>query len=73
MARGVSRSNWAGGGPVLTAPAGHLDQPPEIGVQQVGVVAQQVVDQPSRGRVAGQRAQQVIRGVLPPAPPAMSQ
>ena len=40
-------------------------------MQQVGVVAEEVIDQPAGGGVAGQRAQQVLRGILPPAPSAM--
>ena len=46
-------------------PVGGLDQPPQIGVQQVGIVAEQVIDQPGGGGVAGQRAQQVLRSILP--------
>ena len=66
MAWGVSRSSRARrrpgcGGSVVS----DLHQPPQVGVQQVRVVGEQVIDQPGRLRVAGQRAQQVIRGVLP--------
>ena len=39
-------------------------------MQQVGVIAEQVIDQPGGACMAGQRAQQVPRGVLPPAQPA---
>ena len=56
---GSRRRLWARGA------VGDLHQPPEIGVQQVGVIAEQVIDQPGGMGVAGQRAQQVIRGVLP--------
>ena len=40
-------------------------------MQQVGIIAEQVVDQPGGMGMAGQRAQQVIRGVLPSALSAM--
>jgi hypothetical protein len=51
--------------------AGGLDQPPQIGVQQVVIVAEQVIGQADRGCMAGQRAQQVIRGIVPAALPAV--
>jgi hypothetical protein len=48
-----------------------LQQPLEVGVQQVGVVGEQVIDQASGMRVGGQGAQQVVRGVAPLAGPAV--
>jgi hypothetical protein len=44
---------------------GDLYQPPQIGVQQVSIVAEQVIDQSGGGGVSRQRPQQVIRGILP--------
>ena len=66
MAWGVSRSSRARRRPLAEAACvGDLHQPPQVGVQQVRVVGEQVIDQPGSLRVAGQGAQQVAGGALP--------
>ena len=42
-----------------------LHQPPQVGMQQVCVVGEQVIDQPGSLGMAGQGAQQVTGGLLP--------
>ncbi len=48
---------------------GDLHQPPKVGMQQVSVVGEQVIDQPGSLGVAGKRAQQVTGDPLPIAEP----
>ena len=55
-----------GGGAV-----GDPDQAAQVGLQQVGIVSEQLVDQTSGVRVSGQEAQQVARDVVPVGRPAV--
>ena len=47
-----------------------LHEPPQVGMQQVRVIGEQIIDQPGSLRVARQGAQQVIGSPLPFAQPA---